>query len=199
MIVVFKGIENSQVLVFDAEYSEGYTIQFAGMLFRKIEKNTFQIEKSLNVYIRLPEGIEVNRFIRDFTGITDSYLDTFGVDLKNAKEMIGEFATVPEHDLLVISHGLTNDRRTLMNAEINLYHDLDGKEIQGLCTYNAAKRLLKREKRLRLEDVAADAGVFLGNTHNAFDDMWATVSVFSLLRKLEEEQKREKLLQSRED
>ena len=197
MIVVFKGINNSRVLIFDAEYSEGYTIQFAGILFRKIEENIFQIEKSLNIYIRLPEEVKVNRFIQDFTGISDIYLDTFGINLDEARKTIHDFITVPDHDLLVVSHGLTNDRRTLMAADINLYHDADGKEIQGLCTYNAAKRIIKRDKRLRLEDVAADAGVFLGNTHNAFDDTWATISVFSLLRKLEEEEKREKLLQPR--
>ena len=40
--------------------------------------------------------------------------------------------------------------------------------------------------------MAAEAGVFLSNTHNAFDDTWATISVFCLLTKLEEEAKNEK-------
>ena len=81
---------------------------------------------------------------------------------------------------------------------MDLYFDKHGKEIQGVCTYKAAKRLLNREKRLNLTDVAADAGVFLGNSHNAFDDTWATISVFCLLSKLEEERKNEKILQSRD-
>ena len=32
------------------------------------------------------------------------------------------------------------------------------KDIQGVCTYNAAKRLLKRDKKLTLTDVAAESG-----------------------------------------
>jgi DNA polymerase III epsilon subunit-like protein len=199
MIAVFKGISNSHVLIFDAEYNEGYLIQFSGLLFRKIEKDIFQIEKSTNFYVRLPEGKEINFFIKDFTGITDSYLNTFGEDPKDAIEFIKNLTEIEEDDLLVVSHGLHNDRQTLLNNEVDLYLDSQGREIEGMCTYNAAKRLLNREKKLRLEDVAADAGIFLGNNHNAFDDAWATVSVFCLMCKLEEERKNEKLLPPRKN
>lgn len=197
MIVVFKGIKNNHVLVFDAEYNEGNLIQFSGILFRKIEKDIFQIEKSLNTYVQLEEG-EINRFIRDFTGITDIFLKSFGVKLEEARQMIDELIATEDDDLLVVSHGIYNDRQTLLNNGIDLYINKNNKEIQGICTYNAAKRLLKRDKKLTLLDVAAEAGVFLSNTHNAFDDTWATISVFCLLTKLEEEAKNEKILQPRD-
>lgn len=196
MIVVFKGIKPEHVLIFDAEYNEGALIQFSGVLFRKIEEDIFQIEKSLNTYVKLEEG-EINRFIRDFTGITDTYLNAFGVSLSEAREMIADLVDV-EGEILAVSHGIFNDRQTLLGNGVDLYFDRHGKEIQGVCTYKAAKRLLNREKRLNLTDVAADAGVFLGNSHNAFDDTWATISVFCLLSKLEEERKNEKILQSRD-
>jgi len=167
------------------------------LLFRKIEEDIFQIEKSTNFYVKLPEGKEINYFIRDFTGITNNYLDAFGETIEDATQMIYDLIEIEEEDLLVVSHGLYNDRQTLLNNDIDLYVDPQGREIEGLCTYNAAKNLLNRDKKLKLEDVAADAGIFLGNNHNAFDDAWATVSVFCLMRKLEEERKNEKLLPPR--
>lgn len=196
MIAVFKGIKQGHVLIFDAEYNEGNLIQFSGILFRKIEEDIFQIERSLTTYVKLEEG-QVNRFIRDFTGITDSFLNAFGVSLAEAKEQIEKLIDIEDDELLVVSHGITNDRRILLDNGIDLYIDKNEKDIQGVCTYNAAKRLLKRERKLTLTDVAAESGIFLSNGHNAFEDAWATVSVFCLMCKLEEELKNEKVLQSR--
>ena len=196
MITVFKGIKQGHVLVFDAEYNEGNLIQFAGVLFRKIEEDIFQIESSLTTYVKIEEG-EVNRFIRDFTGITDSFLNAFGVSLTEAKEQIEKLIDIEDDQLLVVSHGITNDRRILLDNGIDLYVDKNEKDIEGICTYNAAKRLLKRDKKLTLTDVAAESGIFLSNGHNAFEDAWATISVFCLVCKLEEELKNEKVLQSR--
>lgn len=196
MIAVFKGIKQGHVLIFDAEYNEGNLIQFSGILFRKIEEDIFQIERSLTTYVKLEEG-QVNRFIRDFTGITDSFLNAFGVSLAEAKEQIEKLIDIEDDELLVVSHGITNDRRILLDNGIDLYVDKNEKDIQGVCTYNAAKRLLKRDKKLTLTDVAAESGIFLSNGHNAFEDAWATVSVFCLMCKLEEELKNEKVLQSR--
>jgi len=64
--------------------------------------------------------------------------------------------------------------------------------VTGLCTYNMSKRILKRDNHLKLEDVASEAGIFLSRKHNAFDDTWATVAVFSLLCKLDAEETDEK-------
>ena len=73
-----------------------------------------------------------------------------------------------------------------------MYITADEEDVAGICSYNMGKRLLKREKNLSLKDMATDAGVHLSNHHNAFDDAWATVAVFSLLCKLNEEDKNEK-------
>lgn len=197
MIVVFKGVKQDRVLIFDAEYNEGSLIQFAGVLFRKIEKDIFQIEKSLTVYVQLEEGY-VNRFIEDFTGISNSFLEKYGVTLEEARKNISDLIDVGDEKLLVSSHGIYNDRQTLLSNGVDLYEDKNGKEIEGICTYNASKRLLKRDKKLTLGDVAAEAGVFLSNRHNASEDTWATIAVFCLMCKLEEEQKNEKFLQPKE-
>lgn len=192
MIAVFKNVNYDHVLVFDAEYNEGDLIQFAGLLFRKIDKDIFQIEKSFNTYIKLSEGKKINYFIERFTGINDSFLDSFGISLTEAQDGINELLNT-DGSLLIVSHGITNDKRTLINNGIDFYFRND-EVIDGFCTYYAAKRILNREKRLNLTDVAADAGLFLSNGHNAFDDAWATVSVFCLLKKLEDELDDEELL-----
>lgn len=189
MLVVFKGQTNEHILVFDAEYNEGDLIQFSGMLFRKIEADIYQIEKSLNRYVKLEEG-RLNYFIKDFTGITDDYLEKNGMLIEKAAEEIYDLMDVP--NLLVVSHGLYNDRQTMLSNGISMYLTAEDEEIEGTCSYNMGKRLLKREKNLSLKDMAMDAGVFLSNHHNAFDDAWATVAVFSLLCKLNEEDKNER-------
>ena len=126
MIAVFKGIKQGHVLIFDAEYNEGNLIQFSGILFRKIEEDIFQIERSLTTYVKLEEG-QVNRFIRDFTGITDSFLNAFGVSLAEAKEQIEKLIDIEDDELLVVSHGITNDRRILLDNGIDLYVDKNEK------------------------------------------------------------------------
>lgn len=185
MLVVFKNIEQKNILVFDAEYNEGDLIQFAAILFRKIEKDVYQICKSTNFYVKL-ENKNINPFIERFTGITDKFLNEYGISLSEAKESI---VALLDHvdDFLLVSHGLRNDRLTLENNEIDFY-DMPNKIIYPYCTYNNAKRILKRDKKLSLEDIANEAGIFLSNTHNAFDDTWATVAVFSLLCKLDSEE-----------
>jgi DNA polymerase III epsilon subunit-like protein len=197
MITLFKGIEYKNVLVFDAEYNEGDLIQFTGLLFRQIEKDIFQIEKSLNIYVKSEIGKSVNPFIEQFTGITNNFLEVYGETLDESIEAIQSLIDVPAEDLLVVSHGLQNDRQILVGNGVDLYVDKNGNEIDSLCTYSAAKRLLGRDKKLNLVDVSADAGFFLSGRHNAFEDAWATVSVLCLMCKLEEERKYEKVLQPR--
>lgn len=196
MIVLFKNIKQNSVMIFDAEYNQGDLIQFSGILFRKIEKDIFQIEKSLTIYVKLESGY-INPFIREYTGITDEYLQKNGVKLRDAQKAIYDLIDVGEEELLVVSHGIYNDRQTLLNNGIDLYVDKNFRDIQGLCTYNASKRLLERETNLSLSDIAAEAGTYLTGCHNAFQDAWATISIFCLLCKLEEERKNEKILLSR--
>lgn len=198
MIVLFKGIEYPHVLVFDAEYNEGHLIQFAGVLFRRIEEDVYQIEKSLNIYVKLEEG-KVNHFIQDFTGITDSFLFKYGESLEEAQKQIMDLIDFPAGEILVVSHGLINDRMTLLNNGINFYFDKDENEIIGHCTYNAAKEIFNRDKKLSLQDISLESGIFLGNDHSAFHDAIATISVFCLVCKLDEERKNEKLLPPKRD
>lgn len=188
MLILFKGIKTDNVLIFDAEYNEGYLIQFAGILFKRVGKDVFQVSKSINTYIQLEENEKMNSFISRYTGITDNFLRSFGVPLDKGIELIEDFLQC-EGTLLVASHGLHSDVITLENNNVHLYNE----KTSGLCTYNMAKRILKRGSRLCLSDIAIDAGMFIQNGHNALDDTWATVAVFSLLCKLEQEKINEEI------
>ena len=198
MLVLFKNIKEENILIFDAEYNEGDLIQFAAILFRRVYKDVFQINKSINFFVKLEEGKKINYFIERFTGISDQILEQFGIDLNQA---ISELENLLDWmaDLLVVSHGLYNDRITLESNGFNLFEKEDV-IFKGYCTYNNGKRILQRDKNLKLEDLAEEAGLFLSSYHDAFKDTMATVAVFSLLCKLEDEQKEEdkndKILQS---
>lgn len=193
MLIMFKSIKEDNVLIFDAEYNEGDLIQFAGLLFRKIEKDIFQICKSLNIYVKLEQSKHINRFIEDFTGITDDILNNYGVDLSEAKEIINEFLSC-NGNILFVSHGLYNDRQILYDNGIDFYFLNETTPINGLCTYNAAKKLLGRDSKLTLTDIANEVGIFLNHKHNAFDDAWATMGIFSFLCRLKEDKINEEKL-----
>ena len=135
MLVVFKGNTKKHILVFDAEYNEGQLIQFSGILFKLMEEDIYQIFKSLNIYVKLEYG-KINRFIKEFTGITDEYLENFGKDLAEARDSI--YKLLDEEDLLVVSHGLYNDRQTMMNNDIDMYSNAEEEDISGSCTYSTS-------------------------------------------------------------
>lgn len=190
MLVVFKGIEDQNVIVFDAEYNEGDLIQFSGIFFKKLKNEIYQISKSINLYVKLEEGHRINHFIEEFTGITDIFLEEKGIDLEEAIDEINDFIKSDEK-ILFVSHGLYNDRQTLLANGIDFYgkdRDERNPKYRGICTYNLAKKVLKKDGKLKLGDVAEEAGLFLSNGHNSFDDTWATVAVFSFLCKLNMEE-----------
>ena len=131
----------------------------------------------------------------EYTGITPTFLQQNGVPLKDLQLLVTEdfLKGVDLKDLEVISHGLRNDRLILTENGINLsnYTDKEGKihPIDGYCTYNNAKRILKRNKDLKESDLAIDSGYYLSEStaHNAFFDVQAEVSVFTYLKKIEQQ------------
>ena len=122
MLIVFRNIKQKNILVFDAEYNEGDLIQFSGIMFLQVEEDIFQISKSINIYVQLEPNHFINKFIRDFTGISDNFLNENGLTLEEAQKTIQEFIGC-NGDLLFVSHGLTNDRITMENNGIDFYNN----------------------------------------------------------------------------
>ena len=182
--------ENHKYLLFvDLEFvstKEGaQLVQFAGLLFKKIDHETYQLMRSYNQYVT---GQVCYPFM-EYTSITNNFLVENGIPLKDLIALLDE-TLIDEIDLddtLLVSHGLKNDRITLEQNGI-FFRNSKGNPIDGYCTFTNARRILQRTERLTLTDVCEDAGYYVHNAHNAFTDVWGEVAVFTYLKKLEEQE-----------
>ena len=97
-------------------------------------------------------------------------------------------------NVMVISHGLKNDRLVLLQNGINLsFRDnIKRHPIDGYCTFNNAKNILERDNRLTAKDLAIECGYYIHQAHNAFNDVWAEVAIFTFLKKVEKQKELEK-------
>ncbi len=153
----------------DVEFNQRDLVQFAGLLFQRIGwDGTYQLKKSCNIYITQ----KVCYPFAEYTNITNNFLAENGVTLEDARTFLIDdvLGDVDLDDLLLISHGLKNDRLILLDNGIELKKS-DGKVIDGYCTFNAAKRILERQNHLKLEDLATECGYYLHHAHNAFSDV----------------------------
>ena len=73
---------------------------------------------------------------------------------------------------------LSHDRSTMKIGT-------DAMLLAALCDASNARRILERQDNLSLEAIATEAGYYLHHAHNAFNDVWAEVSIFTFLKKIE--------------
>ncbi len=90
---------------------------------------------------------------------------------------------IDPQDCLIVSHGVDDDINLL--CENGFCFD---QFVHRYCTYNNARKLLKRKKDLKLRDVAKEGGYILFNEHNAYADVWGTLYAFCFLNELENSQ-----------
>lgn len=191
MIIKCYNEKHPWLLFLDIEFDQLQLVQFSGALFKRIDEDTYQLASTITQYITASVSI----YFQDYTKITQDFLATNGIPLESLRDLLfGEvLKDIDMGDLMIISHGLKNDRLVLKENDINFNYYVDAedktKPIDGYCTFNNAKRILNREKKLKLEDLAEEAGYYLSCAHNAYNDMWATVSVFTFLKKLDYERK----------
>lgn len=184
MIIKCYNETHKYLLFIDLEFNNRDLVQFAGLLFQWIDEETYQLMRSINVYI----SQKVCYPFAEYTSITNNFLAENGVPLKDAIEIINEFLNdIDINDLCIVSHGLKNDRLILAENGLNLTHKEDGIPVDGYCTFNNAKRILERKNHLTLADLAEESGYYLHAAHNAYNDVWAEVSVFTFLRKIEKQ------------
>lgn len=185
--------ESHPYLVFmDIEFNNKKLVQFAGLLFTKIDDETYQLMRSCNQYV----STKVCYPFMEYTSITNGFLEANGITLKDIKHIIFDdfLADVDLKDILLISHGLKNDRIILQENDINLthLHDIKTKPIDGYCTFTNAKRILHRDKKLTAADIAEECGYYLHHAHNAYNDVWAEVAIFTYLKKIEQQENLER-------
>lgn len=188
MIIKCYNEKHPYLLFLDIEFNNRDLVQFAGLLFVLIDTDgTYQLMRSCNQYITT----KVCYPFVDYTNITNDFLTENGITLKDLKLIIFDdfLSDVPLNELEVISHGLKNDRIILQENGINLStYGIEGDKIMpidGYCTFNNSKRILGRDTRLTAMDLAEESGYYLHQAHNAYNDVWAEVSIFTYLKKIE--------------
>lgn len=184
MIIKVYNENHNYLLFIDLEFNNQDLVQFSGLLFSRIDDEVYQLAKSYTVYITQ----KVCYPFAEYTSITNNFLLENGIPLADAKIGIEEdfLGDIPLNETLIISHGLKNDRIVLnkANIKINNYGE-DDKPVDGYCTFTNARRILERPNHLTLNDLAEESGYYLHNAHNAYNDVWAEVSVFTYLKKIE--------------
>lgn len=180
--------ENHQYLLFiDIEFTNKKLVQFAGLIFQQIDNNenssTYQLMRSTNVYITQ----KVCYPFMEYTHITNNFLIENGITLADAQELIinNFLKNIPLDQTLIVSHGLKNDRLVLKESGIDLINVSTDTLIDGYCTYKNAVKILGRQNNLTLTDIASEFGYYLSGSHNAYNDVWAEVSIFTTLKKIE--------------
>ena len=171
-------------LEFFSEKDHNHLIQFSGLLFQRIEENIYQLKTSINQYIT----DKVCYPFVEYTSITNNFLKKNGITLNDFTQLLFSdvLGNINDKELLIVSHGLKNDRLVLIENGIDLTTNID-----GYCTFTNARRILGRTNHLTLQDIANECGYYLHNAHNAYSDAWATVAVYTYLKKIEEQQKGE--------
>ena len=189
MIIKCYNEKHSHLIMIDLEFNNRDLVQFAGLLFKRIDDDgSYQLMRSCNQYITT----RVCFPFMEYTSITNGFLEANGITLSDMQTIIFDdfLADVDLSDALIISHGLKNDRLILTANGINLSNTTDpvrGKTvpIDGYCTFNNGRRILGRENHLTAVDIANECGYYLHHAHNAFNDVWAEVAIFTYLKKIE--------------
>ena len=187
MLIKCYGEKHKYLLFIDVEFNGQELVQFTGLLWIRVDDGVYQLMRSCNQYV----ATKVCYPFMEYTNITNNFLAENGIPLENVRSIILEdfLGDIDLNDLQLISHGLRNDRLILARNGINLQM-ANGDPIDGYCTFNNARRLLGRRRNLTLVELALECGYYLHNAHNAFNDVWASVSVYTFLRKIEYMQER---------
>lgn len=179
MIIQLQNIKQKNIILFDIEYDHSSLVQVAFLILCAKEPSMFEIQKSVNVYIK--QNHLLSPFFTQYTGITDAYLRDNGLDLPRARSLVESVTfDIDINNTLLVGHGIDNDMRLLDENHFCLSRFLHRYD-----TYKKAKKILKRTKFLKLTDIAAEDGYFIFNEHNAYADVWALLHAFTFLNRME--------------
>ena len=177
MVIFVKNETHPYILVFDIEFDKTVLVQFSGLLFKKVGDSIYQLAGSCTQYVKHKPSYPFSQY----THIKKDFLELNGVNIEDIVLTIKEdfIGDIDYKDILIVSHGLNNDRKILKT------NGIDFTECDGWCTFQNGKRILGRDKNLKLDDIATEAGFYLDGAHNAYHDAWATVAVLTYLKKIE--------------
>ena len=179
MQIFIPNIKEDNIIIFDIEYDGPQLVQLAFLILTRSAPNVFCIAKSFNTYVYT--GRSLSSFFTRYTHITNDFLCDNGVDLSVAGTLAKDcLLGISTNNAIVVSHGIKNDLDLLYN------NGIDFKQIKThYCTYNMAKKILKRKDRLSLKAVAMEGGYYAFDEHNAYADVWSTLHAFCYLKERE--------------
>jgi DNA polymerase III epsilon subunit-like protein len=179
MKIFLPQVKEQLIILFDIEYDNSSLVQLAFLILtRTTEPNIYVLSKSVNLYVK--QGQPLNPFFTRYTHITDDFLCDNGMDLSVARAFVMDnLLDVDVNNCLLVSHGVKNDVDILRRNDFAL-----SKIKNHYCTYNMARKLLKRNSKLGLADVAAEDGYFMFDAHNAYADVWGTLHAFCFLQNI---------------
>ena len=92
--------ENHPYLLFiDIEFDNTHLIQFAGLLFKRIDTDgSYQLQTSINQYVSAKVGYP----FMEYTGINNSFLDENGIPLSSLRTLIFDdvLGEIPMKDIM---------------------------------------------------------------------------------------------------
>ena len=176
MLVQFKEVKEEYVMVVDTEFDHQVLVQFAALVFKREQGDVFRLVVSMNQFLKRNS---LSSYFKNNMPITVEYLQENGLSEDEFKEMYNDtFGFLEDNNTLFVAHGAKQDKQVMRKSGLEFNYNT-------YCTVKRAKALLKRDNKLKLENLAAEAMYFLEGAHDAYQDAMATVVVFSYLTDLE--------------
>lgn len=176
-MLYLKDTHHDNLLFLDSEFDCGKLVQLAIFHFVKVENCIYKLNSDFNIYIK---HNKIGKYCYEITGITPSFLNTYGVEPKQSRELIQLFFNELKGSIMIIGHGIKQDIKVIKEFGIEL------PDYQSYCTYNAAKRIYGADSKLSLASLANQAGLYT-ECHDAHYDALALIPVFSMIKEKEGE------------
>jgi hypothetical protein len=178
MLLYIPKEEHKDLLFMDTEFDNQELVQVAFVHYKRVIINdipVYRLEGSVNSYV----DRKVSTFFTEHTGITKENLKSFGIKPEEAAAQVNKFLwALNNKETLLIAHGINQDAIILERAGIHVNY------MDRYCTHNAAKRILERDKNLKLIDICNEAGYYT-DQHDAYTDAKNVLYVFSYLKFVE--------------
>lgn len=178
MLLYIPNEEHKNLIFFDTEFNDKKLIQVSMIAYELLlidNVKVYILKGSINLFI---DNL-INDFFTRYTGITNNFLSEHAISEEDARKALNNFVlNYDTPDSLFIAHGVKQDIDLLKDLGVNISH------AERYCTYDAAKRLLNRDKNLKLVDVCNESGYF-AEQHDAYSDAKNVVHAYSYLKLVE--------------
>lgn len=179
MIIYIPEEKHDSLLFVDTEFSgsERELIQASLIHFQRLKKQEplYYFSSSLNIY----KDTKVTVGFENYTNIKQGFLGNYGLKPEDFAARLNQFVIdnkLNSCNTLLIGHGLPQDHELLLKEGCNLML------VDTYDTFQEAKRILEIKTGLSLESLSATSGYFTSTQHDAYQDAYALIPIFSHLK-----------------